>query len=229
MVNFVSTTTDARYLGPGTWVVRCFPDSVDSASTPLSEYSAPILVVDPDGLWPDLSAEQAPASVHAPFVPVPAVDGGTARLEMTWPDGSTATLTYPAELDLLSTGVQPDLSYAWADDPPADHPIVFLHGAPGVEAKYVEGEPRATFPVLGGGVATFWAAAESSSLGIEASVGGSSTEPTSGPSSLRSTTRPTQIALLPPCPSPNPVAGSPSSSRWTRSCSPRDSGRVKVR
>ncbi len=89
------------------------------------------------------------------------IDGGTARLEMTWPDGSSATLVYPAELDLGSSGIQPDLSYVWAGDPPTDHPIVFLHGPPGVEAAYVEGEPRAMLPLPGGGVATLWAASGS--------------------------------------------------------------------
>lgn len=96
-----------------------------------------------------------------PFVVEPSIEAATARLDVTWPDGSAGTLVYPAELDLTSRGTQPDVSYAWADDPPADHPIVFLHGPPGVEAGYVDGEPRATLPVPGSGQATLWAASGS--------------------------------------------------------------------
>jgi hypothetical protein len=49
----------------------------------------------------------------------------------------------------------------WADDPPADHPIVFVLGPPGTEAAYVEGEPQATLPLPDGGEATLWAASVS--------------------------------------------------------------------
>jgi Tol biopolymer transport system component len=96
-----------------------------------------------------------------PFVVEPSIEGATARLDVTWPDGSDGTLVYPADLDLTSRGTQPDVSYAWADDPPADHPIVFLHGPPGVETGYVDGQPRATLPVAGGGHATLWATSAS--------------------------------------------------------------------
>jgi hypothetical protein len=102
-----------------------------------------------------------PPSEPTPFVPERTIEGVAARLDVTWPDGSSATLVFPAELDLTSRGVQPDVSYTWADDPPADHPIVFVHGPPGAEASYIQGEPQATLPLPDGGVATLWEASES--------------------------------------------------------------------
>jgi Tol biopolymer transport system component len=102
-----------------------------------------------------------PTVEPAPFVPQPTIEGDTARLDVTWPDGSTAVLAYPASLELTSGGIQPDVSYVRTADPPPRHPILFLHGPPGVEAGYVEGDPRATIPIAGGGKATVWAAAES--------------------------------------------------------------------
>jgi Tol biopolymer transport system component len=106
-------------------------------------------------------SDSPPATEPTPFVPESSIEGATAGLDVTWPDGSTATLVYPADLDLTSRGIQPDVSYVWVDDPPADHPIVFIHGPPGVEAGYVNGEPQATLLLPGGGEATLWAASES--------------------------------------------------------------------
>lgn len=105
--------------------------------------------------------EPPPATEPTPFVPEVTVDGGLSRVDVTFPDGSAATLAYPTELELASGGIQPDVSYVWTDDPPPRHPIVFLHGPPGVEAGYVEGEPRATFPLPDGGQAIVWVASGS--------------------------------------------------------------------
>jgi tricorn protease-like protein len=116
------------------------------------------------GLAVEPNPSPAP-SEPTPFVPEPPIEGAIARLDVTWPDGSSATLVYPAELDLTSRGVQPDVSYAWADDPPADHPIVFVHGPPGAEAAYVEGEPQPRLPLPDGGEATLWAGSESQLTG----------------------------------------------------------------
>jgi len=102
-----------------------------------------------------------PTGERRPFIPEPTIEGDTARLDVTWPDGSAATLAYPTALELVSGGIQPEVSYVWKADPPPRHPILFLHGPPGVEAGYVEGDPRATIPIPGGGEATVWAAAES--------------------------------------------------------------------
>ena len=100
-----------------------------------------------------------------PFVPEVTVEGDRAQVDVTFPDGSSATITYPAELDLTSRGLQPDVSYIWREDPPSRHPIVFLHGPPGVDGAYVEGDdPTATFPLPGGGEAALWRASEPESF-----------------------------------------------------------------
>jgi hypothetical protein len=59
-------------------------------------------------------------------------------------------LVFRAEVDLTSRGYQPDVSCTWADEPPADHPIVVVHGPPGAEAAYFEGEARAALPLPDG-------------------------------------------------------------------------------
>ncbi len=94
-----------------------------------------------------------------PFIPGEWVEGDVSHVPVTFPDGSSATLTYPAELDLASMGLQPDVSYVWRDDPPPRFPILFLHGPEGVEAAFLDGAgPRATYPA-GGAEVTLWAAA----------------------------------------------------------------------
>lgn len=99
-----------------------------------------------------------------PFVPDGWVEGDVAHVPVTFPDGSSATLTYPAELDLASRGLQPDVSYAWSDDLASRHPVLFLHGPLGVEASYLEGEePQATFALPAGGEAALWPAARAES------------------------------------------------------------------
>lgn len=105
--------------------------------------------------------DPAPTVEPTPFVPEVTVEDDLARVDVTFPDGSAAMLVYPAELELASGGIQPDVSYVWIDDPPPRHPIVFLNGPPGVEAEFVEGDPRATLPLPGGAEATVWVASGS--------------------------------------------------------------------
>ena len=96
-----------------------------------------------------------------PFVPDMTIEGGVAWGDVTFPDGSWATITYPAELGLASLGVQPDVSYIWLNDPPPRFPILFLHGPEGVEATYVEGtEPQATYTLPGGVEVALWPAVD---------------------------------------------------------------------
>jgi hypothetical protein len=80
----------------------------------------------------------------APFVPVAQVADGIARVPVTFPDGATATLVYPAPLDLAGFGVQPDNTYTTGADTSVGGgtgllPIVFIHGPIGVEHNYVSG------------------------------------------------------------------------------------------
>ena len=104
------------------------------------------------------------SSEPKPFIPDEWIQGDVSHVPVTFPDGSSATLTYPAELDLASKGLQPDVSYIWSDDVASRHPILFLHGPVGVEANYLEGdEPRATYALPTGGAAALWPAAEAES------------------------------------------------------------------
>jgi hypothetical protein len=66
------------------------------------------------------------------FVPATRPEGDRAVLPITFPDGSTAELVYPADLDLARLGLQPDVSIVDRRNPAARSPLVFLHrGAPG--------------------------------------------------------------------------------------------------
>jgi hypothetical protein len=108
------------------------------------------------------SAPDIPAMLPepTPFVPEAWIEEGIVHAPVTFPDGSSATLAYPAEIDLISMGLrlQPDVSYIWRDDPPPRFPILFVHGPEGVEAAYVEGpDPQATYPA-GNGTAALWTA-----------------------------------------------------------------------
>jgi hypothetical protein len=132
-------------------IVLLAQDQLDASSTRMLAYRpTPV----------EMLGEPAPAA-PTPFEPEVTLDGSVARVNVTFPDGSAATLSYPSDLDLASQGVQPDVSYVWRDDPPSRHPIVFLHGSPGVEEAYVEGDqPTATFTLPGGGQAALWPAGE---------------------------------------------------------------------
>ncbi len=114
------------------------------------------------------SAGDPEAQEPNPFEPDVVIDEGVARIDVTFPDGSTATLSYPSELDLASRGIQPEVSYFWREDAPVRHPILFLHGQPGVERAYVAvEEPTATFPLPGGGEVSLWPAAETRSYRLK--------------------------------------------------------------
>lgn len=66
------------------------------------------------------------------FLPATQRQGDRTVLPVTFPDGSTAELVYPAGLDLASMGVQPDVSLVDSRRPAARSPLVFLHrGTPG--------------------------------------------------------------------------------------------------
>jgi hypothetical protein len=99
-----------------------------------------------------------------PFIPHEWIQADVSHVPVTFPDGSSATLTYPAELALASKGLQPDVSYIWSDDVASRHPILFLHGPVGVETSYIDGdEPRATYVLPTGGAAALWPAVEAES------------------------------------------------------------------
>jgi hypothetical protein len=91
------------------------------------------------------------------FVPRNEVRGGRVHLPVTFPDGTSAVLSYPSELDLAGMGVQPDVSYLYLDDPPPRFPLAFYRGDP--PAGVVAGEaPIDSFGTREGGQAELWAA-----------------------------------------------------------------------
>jgi hypothetical protein len=76
---------------------------------------------------PSSSPAGSPAPV-VPMMPSPETVGGEARLPVTFPDGTTARLSYPVHLDLAEMGVQPDVDLAWNGRWVGS--IVFSHGGP---------------------------------------------------------------------------------------------------
>jgi hypothetical protein len=139
-------------------IVLLAQDQLDPSSTRMLVYRPAL----------GASLGEPPLAEPTSFEPNVTLDGGVARVNVTFPDGSAATVAYPSDLDLASRGLQPDVSYVWRDDPPSRHPIVFLHGPPGVEKAYVEGdEPTATFPLPGGGEVALWPAGQSESYRLK--------------------------------------------------------------
>lgn len=66
------------------------------------------------------------------FVPATQREGDRTVLPVTFPDGSTAELVYPAGLGLAGMGLQPDVAILDRHNPAARSPLVFLHrGTPG--------------------------------------------------------------------------------------------------
>jgi hypothetical protein len=83
---------------------------------------------------PSGSTAATPSTVAprpALFLPSTRREGGRTVLPVTFPDGSAAELTYPADLDLAGMGLQPDVSILDRRDPAARSPLVFLRGSPG--------------------------------------------------------------------------------------------------
>ena len=65
---------------------------------------------------------------HAPFEPKTFREDGHIVMPVWFPDGTSAEIRYPPELDLAGMGVQPDVAYLWVDDPPPRYQLVFVHG-----------------------------------------------------------------------------------------------------
>ena len=63
-----------------------------------------------------------------PMTLLPEVAGGEARLRLTFPDGTTRTIAYPAHLDVAGMGAQPDVDLVWEGRWVGA--IVFSHGGP---------------------------------------------------------------------------------------------------
>jgi hypothetical protein len=80
--------------------------------------------------------------------------GEEARLALTFPDGSEATVAYPEHLDLAAMGVQPDVDLLWHERWVGA--IVFSHGGP-TERLLLGAEP-ARVHILDGQAVEEWPA-----------------------------------------------------------------------
>jgi hypothetical protein len=76
-----------------------------------------------------------------------------------FPDGTTAEILYPAELDLAGMGVQPDVAYLFLDDPPPRYQLVFFHG-PADESYFQGSGPELVITTERGVLIDLWVAAE---------------------------------------------------------------------
>lgn len=103
------------------------------------------------------------------FVPGTEVRGGRVHMPVTFPDGTSALLTYPSELDLAAMGVQPDVSYLYRADRPPRFPLAFYRGGPPAAALSGAG-PIDRFVTRAGPEAELWHAprdADSADTGRE--------------------------------------------------------------
>jgi hypothetical protein len=103
------------------------------------------------------------------FVPGTEQPRERVHLPVTFPDGTSAVLTYPAELDLAGMGVQPDVSYLYREDRPPRFPLAFYRGEAPAGALSGTG-PIDRFATRTGGEAELWRApsdAESEDTGRE--------------------------------------------------------------
>ena len=62
------------------------------------------------------------------MTPIPGVAGSEARLRLTFPDGTTRAIAYPAHVDVAGMGAQPDVDLVWEGRWVGA--IVFSHGGP---------------------------------------------------------------------------------------------------
>lgn len=87
-----------------------------------------------------------------PFVPSVSVQGDQAVVALTFPDGSVATISYPAALDLSGMGMQPDVDFAW--DGRWVGAFVFAHGPP--EERLLAGAGPVTVHRISGQAIEEW-------------------------------------------------------------------------
>jgi hypothetical protein len=91
-------------------------------------------------------------------MPIPEEARGEARLTLTFPDGTSAVLSYPAHLDLAGMGIQPDLDLGWKGRWVGA--IVFSRGGP--ERRILAGTEPVTVHERDGAAIEEWEARERS-------------------------------------------------------------------
>jgi len=105
-------------MGRATWATPCLLALTMAGCGALS--TRPIAA-------PSSSPAGSPAPT-VPMIPIPQGVDGESRLTLTFPDGTSTLLSYPAHLDLAEMGIQPDVDLAWEGHWVGA--IVFSHGGP---------------------------------------------------------------------------------------------------
>lgn len=103
----------------------------------------------------DATTTTTASNLINPFVPQVSVEGATALLVVEFPDGSSAELTRPADLDLLSEGVTP---YAWALVPNQHARDFFIRRGQAKDVVGLFGTPQLleNYQDQAGGIVGFW-------------------------------------------------------------------------
>jgi hypothetical protein len=83
----------------------------------------------PEGTVPCRPSARPAATGKGGFIPPTRQEGGVTVLPLVFPDGTTAELRYPPELDLAGLGVWPHTSGALGNDPGTGRDLLIVHGA----------------------------------------------------------------------------------------------------
>jgi hypothetical protein len=97
------------------------------------------------------------SAAETAFVPDTDQVAGEARLALTFPDGTRATLRYPAQLRLAEMGMQPDVTITW-EGRWVMPPVVFRYGGPDPRLLDEASQPE-TYSAAEGITASLWRSA----------------------------------------------------------------------
>jgi hypothetical protein len=111
-------------------------------------------------------APPAAPEMTIPFIPPTHRDGDSIVMPVTFPDGTSAELLFPQDVDLAGMGAQPDVSYLWLADPAGRSPLSFYHEA--ADPQQFEGDaPEDVYRSRNGDPVELWvASAEASARNV---------------------------------------------------------------
>jgi hypothetical protein len=108
----------------------------------------------PEGTVPCRPPARPAATGHPGFTPPTRQEGAVTVLPLVFPDGTTAELRYPPELDLARLGVWPGTAGALGKDPATGRDLLVVHGdAAGLTAGTA---PLACYRGAGRGQVELW-------------------------------------------------------------------------
>ena len=108
----------------------------------------------PEGTVPCRPSAHPAATGKAGFTPPTRQEGEVTVLPLVFPDGTTAELRYPPELDLAGLGVWPGTSGALGDAPGTGRDLLVVHGD--VDGLTAGTAPVACYRGAGGGRVELW-------------------------------------------------------------------------